>query len=361
LIGFAGGLRRSELVGLPFCPKSNDFGVEPADDNSKSPRMQPIQLWDRGQMKQIDLVCLCDVYDLKTLFAEPFTAHPWINLVQPSEVEDPEAIRHALVFVPGRTAFDPYPNLKLVCSAGAGVDGILANPSLGDGVAVTRSIIRAQAEAIAGFAIWYIVGWQREMWGYAALQAAGEWHCINTTPPTDFPVGILGYGSIGRTLAAALVALGFPVTGYASEKRQDGSVSVVSGATGLAEIARTSRAIVNVLPLTAETEGVLSADFFATMREDSILINLGRGKHLVEEDLVAALDAGRPRVAALDVFDSEPLPPEHPFWRHAKIMVTPHVSGEAAHGEISDWIAEAIAQFERGGTPQGLVSRARGY
>jgi glyoxylate/hydroxypyruvate reductase A len=312
-------------------------------------------------MKQLDLVCLCDVYDLKAFFGEYFAAYPWINLIGPDEVEDPDTVRHALVFSPGKTAFEQYPNLQLACSPGAGVDAILTHPGLKPEVAVTRSVIRAQAHAIAGFAVWYIVGWQRQMWSYAPLQAESVWRCINRTPPTEFPVGILGYGSIGRTLATALVELGFPVSSYASQARRDGKINVVSGASGLAEVARTSRALVNLLPLTEQTKGILSAELFSHMRDDAILINLGRGEHLVENDLVAALDRGRPSMAALDVFAAEPLPREHAFWRHEKIMLTPHIAGEANFREVVDWIAEAIAQFERGETPQGLVDRARGY
>jgi len=309
----------------------------------------------------VDLLCLCDQYDLREMFGSGFAAYPWIRLLKPEEVADPAAIRHVMAFRPGRDAFAPYRNLGIVHGAGAGVDGLLAHPGLPPGISVTRVVNPEQARMMAGFAVWYIVGWHRQMWGYAAQQRAGEWRVINLATPADFPVGILGYGSMGRTLAAALGSLGFPVTALAGTPRQDGGVRVLSGPEGLAEIAGTSRAVVNMLPLTASTRGILSAGLFARMRDDAILIQLGRGGHLVEADLVAALDAGRPAMAAVDVTSVEPAPPDHLFWRHPRIMLTPHVASESDPGDIARWIAEGIRRFERGEAPPGLVDRAKGY
>jgi glyoxylate/hydroxypyruvate reductase A len=314
------------------------------------------------QMKSTDLVCLCEQYDLKELFGAGFVSeHPWINLLRPDEVTDPGAIRHAMAFRPGPEAFDPYPNLALVHCGGAGVDGLLSHPGLRPEIGITRMINPEQARMMASFAVWYIIGWHRRMWDYAAQQAAREWRVINLATPSEFPVGILGYGSMGKALASSLGSLGFPVTAYAGSARRDGAVEVLSGPQGIARIAGTSRAVVNLLPLTAETTGILSAGFFAAMRDDAILIQLGRGAHLVEADLCAALDAGRPAMAAVDVVSSEPLPPGHPFWRHEKIMLTPHAASESEPGAVARWIAGGIRQFEQGEAPQGLVDRQRGY
>ena len=313
-------------------------------------------------MNRIDVVCLCDSYDLKALFADFFSEdHSWVNLLSPDEVTHPESIVHAVAFRPGPRAFDAYPNLRLVSSAGAGVDGLLDNPSLRPEIDVSRLTVVEQAQGMAGFAVWFIVGWHRSMWHYAPAQAKQEWDGIKPAPMEDFPVGILGHGNIGSHLSQTLRALGYPVTAYGRTARIDGEVQVVSGSEGLAEIAKGSRAIVNLLPLTKQTQDILSASFFANMRSDAILIHLGRGPHLVEEDLVKALDQGHLAMAALDVFASEPLPADHPFWRHDKIKVTPHVSGDVEFRAVCAWIAAGIRRFEKGETPEGLVDRERGY
>lgn len=313
-------------------------------------------------MDKIDLVCLCDNYDLKGMFGAGFAArHPLINLIAPDEVTDPTRIRHAFAFAPGPDAFAPYPNLAMVHGAGAGVDALLAHPGLSADMPLRRVVNAEQARMMAGFAAWYVVGWHRRMWDYAQLQSERNWKVVNLSTPSDFPVGILGYGNMGATVARALKAMGFPVTAFAGTAHTDDGVAVLTGPDGLRAIAAQSRAVINLLPLTEATRGILDADFFAAMREDAILIQLGRGEHLVEPDLMAALDRGRPAMAALDVMVTEPLPRDHPFWTHPKIMLTPHVACESDPDRISDWVAEGIRQFERGETPEGLVDREKGY
>jgi glyoxylate/hydroxypyruvate reductase A len=215
---------------------------------------------------------------------------------------------------------------------------------------------------MASFAIWHIVNWQRQMQSYCEQQREANWSIINRTPPSKFPVGILGFGKIGSQLAAPLRMLGYPVTVLATSPRvmEDGTV-VVSGDAGLREVIQNTRAIVNLLPLTEQTEGILSAETFAQMREDAIVINLGRGGHLVEGDLIAALEKGRPAAAALDTFAIEPLPKDHPFWKHDRVFVTPHVAGDADADDVAIFIAEGIQQFETGKAPTGLVDRSAGY
>ncbi|SLN21608.1 Glyoxylate/hydroxypyruvate reductase A [Roseovarius albus] len=314
-------------------------------------------------MDEIEVVCLCQHYDMKEFYGHGFAAKaPWIKLKFPHEVKDPLRIRHALAFSPADQDFAPYGNLELVSSGGAGVDAILSNPSLPADVAVSRIIVPEQAQSMASFAVWHIVNWQRQMQSYPAQQREANWNIINRTPPSNFPVGILGFGKIGSQLAAPLRLLGYPVTVLATSEREieDGTV-VVTGDEGLGEIIQNSRAIVNLLPLTEQTEGILNADTFAQMRDDAIVINLGRGGHLIEDDLLDALEKGRPAAAALDTFATEPLPTDHPFWKHDKVFVTPHVAGDADADDVAVFIAEGIRQFEAGKNPAGLVDRATGY
>ena len=313
-------------------------------------------------MEKTNVVCLCELYNLIEFFGEHFgNDNPWVNLLLPQNIENPDSIKHAIAFSPGPTAFQSYPNLQLVSCVGAGVDALLDNPSLKPEVEVSRVVIAEQAQMIASFALWYIHGWQRQMWEYPLLQTKKSWHAINRTPPSAFPVGILGCGKIGGALAQTLIDLGYPVKAYGTKSRQEGKLTVLSGQQGLEEIAMNSKAIVNILPLTDETCGLLSADFFSKMQEESILIHLGRGAHLVEDDLIQALAKGRPSKAALDVFASEPLPPEHAFWENDCILLTPHVAGDADFRAIAQFVADGISKFENGEKPAGLVNRSRGY
>ncbi len=313
-------------------------------------------------MTPIDVVCLCDTYDLKDFFGSEFArSQPHIRLLRPEEVRDPADIRHAFAFNPGPEAFATYPNLEMVSSGGAGVDGLLLNPSLRPDILVSRMVLAEQADMIAGFALWNIIGWQRGMVQYQAQQADRVWEAFNREGPGAFPVGILGYGQLGGTLARALRGLGYPVRVFGSRARVAEGVEVLAGAQGLAEVLRESRAVVNMLPLTDATTGILNAGTFAQMREDAILIHLGRGGHLVEEDLIAALEAGRPAHAALDVFATEPLPGDHVFWSHDRIAVTPHVAGDPRPAIAVAFAGEGIAAFERGERPRGYVDRDRGY
>ena len=313
-------------------------------------------------MQHIDLVCLCELYDLKEMYQEAFaTTHPWINLLRPNEVKDPSRIRHAFAFSPGRRDFDPYPNLALVSSMGAGVDALLKHPGLRPDVAVSRLIDPEQAQMMAGFALYYVIGFHREMWRYRDFQARGIWQPINRSAPSELPVGILGFGNMARSLADALRQLGYPVRAYASRPGSKDGIEVLAGRDGLLRLAAASRVLVNLLPLTPQTESILSAEVFAEMPEDALLLQLGRGGHLVEEDLLEGLAQGRPAMAALDVFASEPLPADHPFWTHERVMITPHVASDAAPEVMARWVAEGILAFESGKNPQGLVDRARGY
>ncbi|MCK0102746.1 NAD(P)-dependent oxidoreductase [Pseudohalocynthiibacter sp. F2068] len=313
-------------------------------------------------MEALELVCLCDDYDLKDIFGSAFEEHhPWIHLVNPDEVSVPSAIRHAFAFNPGPNAFLPYPNLRLISSAGAGIDALVRHLGVAPDVAISRVKLEEQAEMIAAFAMWHIIGWQRKLLDYPAQQKRKEWKPINRTTPSNFPVGILGYGHMGATLGRRLYDLNYPVTAYASKARNDDGINIVSGTEGLLQIANNSRAVVNLLPLTDATTGILSSEFFSVMRDDAMVINLGRGGHLVEADLVSALEKGHPASAALDTFATEPLPEEHPFWSCDKILITPHVAGDAEQTSVAQFVARGIAQFENGKQPDGIVDRNRGY
>lgn len=309
-----------------------------------------------------DIVCLSEDLDLRAEFAPVFAElAPEARLLSPDAVDRPERVRFAFVHAPAPDAFEPYPALELVCTWGAGVDSVIGHPGLKPGIAVSRMTDRGQAAMMAGFAVWHVVGWHRGMEAYAAQQARHEWREGDWTPNAGFPVAVLGYGRMGQAIGRALAGLGYPVTGWAGRARIEEGVEVTAGRAAFETLLGRARAVVNVLPLTEATRGILDRRAFAAMREDALLIQLGRGAHLVEADLLAALAAGRPARAALDVFETEPLPPDHPFWAHPGIRITPHMASTAAPAAVARGVMRAIRAHESGARPEGHVDLARGY
>ncbi|MEM7499299.1 MAG: glyoxylate/hydroxypyruvate reductase A [Pseudomonadota bacterium] len=308
-----------------------------------------------------DVVCLCTHHDLKALYAEGFARHTDLRLLTPDEVADPSAVEIAIAFNPPPDAFERFHALKLLHSVGAGVDGLLKHPGLLPEMAVVRMVNPEQARMMAGFAVWHVVSWHRRLWEYPALQARRHWEVLDASPASGFPVAVLGWGNMGRACGEALAGLGYPVTAWAGTAREEAGIRILAGEDGLAEALRPARAIVNVLPLTEATRCILDDVTFGYMRPDALLVQLGRGGHLVEPDLIAALDAGRPGMAALDVMETEPLPPESPLWSHPRIRVTPHCASESSPEAVADAVAANIVRWQAGEPMTGLVDRGRGY
>ena len=171
----------------------------------------------------------------------------------------------------------------------------------------------------------------------------------------------MGLGVIGATVARRIAAQGFPVAGWSRSGKTVRGVEVFSGTAGLDPFLARTRVLVNVLPLTPHTRGILDARSFSKMPPGSYVVNIGRGAHVIDADLIAALDSGQLAGAMLDVFEQEPLPMAHPFWRHPKIIVTPHVAAPTLASESEAQVVGNIGRLERGEPPLGLVDRRKGY
>lgn len=271
-------------------------------------------------------------------------------------------VRMALAWHPPADAFDRYPNLQAVSSTGAGVDSILNCRSLHPGVEIVRVVDPAQAQMMAGFVAWHVISHQRRFATFQAQQRAEVWRTIPQRGAASMPVGILGFGAMGQSVAATLALLGFPVMAWSRTARPASeSVRTFHGGEGLAEMLRETEVLVNLLPLTAETIGIIDARVFASMRRGGYLIQVGRGEHMVEADLLPALDSGQLAGAALDVFSTEPLPKAHPFWRHPNIVVTPHDACDASPRAVADTLVAIADALQTGARPPHAVDRARGY
>ncbi len=220
------------------------------------------------------------------------------------------------------------PRLRLIQSVGAGTDHITRDPALPPGVPVHRIVDPDMAAGMNAYVAWAVVHGQRHMAGYLASQRRAAWEESPIVPPRMHRVGIAGLGVLGTSVARALAGIGYAVRGWSRSPKDDlpEGVEAFHGDVARADFLAGCDTLVCLLPLTDATRGVLDAALFAQLPRGARLVNVGRGAHLVEADLLAALDDGRIASAVLDAFVQEPLPPDHPFWHHPRITVTPHVA-----------------------------------
>jgi len=272
-----------------------------------------------------------------------------------------ENVRYALVWKPPWGFLAQFPNLKAILALGAGVDPIPSDPALPKDVPLLRLVDVGFPAQMADYAMYAVLRFQRRMGEIEALQRQARWNQLDPFFTRDFPVGVMGLGVIGSVVAKRVATAGYTVAGWArSPKRLDG-VEVFAGSGTFKKFLSRARVVINALPLTPQTENVLDAAAFASMPRGGYVVNIGRGAHLVDRDLIAALDSGQLDGAMFDVFREEPLPSSHPFWGHPKIIVTPHVAAPTIASEVQAQVIENIRRLERGESPLGLVDRDRGY
>lgn len=299
--------------------------------------------------------------DLREIFAAAFAAEaPEVALLTPEEVADPAEIDFALAWRPPHGELARYPNLQVVCSIAAGVDNILADPELPN-VPVVRMVDPEQAETMAGYVVWNVLWYQRRFDLYLEQQAERTWRRQPQRSAGETAVGVMGLGRMGAVTAQRLAGLGYPVLGWSRTPKRVPGVETLAGPKGLQAVRARSDVLVNLLPLTAETERLFDAAFFAAMKPESYLIQVGRGPHLVEADLMAAVDGGRLTGASLDVFDAEPLPPEHPFWAHPRILVTPHCASDVSRSLVARQTLAAARAAAAGQPVPNAVDKSAGY
>ena len=277
------------------------------------------------------------------------------------EFGDPAAIDYALVWHPEPGLLASLPNLKLIVSLGAGIDHILRDPNLPAGVPILRLVDPHMTEAMCEYVALQVLRLHRQDIDYRLQQTAGEWRELHQKNAAERKVGILGFGTLGQAAGHTLRSLGFPVAGWSRSAKQVPGFATYAGPAGLDAMLATNDILVCLLPMTPETENILDARLFARLPRGAGLVNAGRGRHLVDADLLAALDSGQLSAAVLDVFRDEPLPPEHPFWRHPRIVVTPHVAADTNPPTAAPIIAAAIRNLEAGRPVANLVDPAQGY
>jgi glyoxylate/hydroxypyruvate reductase len=269
----------------------------------------------------------------------------------------------ALVANPPPGALRQARGLRLIQSLWAGVDGLLADPTLPDGVPIARMVDPAMTAAMAETATWAVTALQRDFFTYARQQAQGVWREWPQRRADECPVLLLGLGEMGREVARRLATAGHPVGAWRRSAGADApaGVTVWHGEAGLHEALARHRVVVNLLPLTPDTRGLLDAARLSRLPEGAGLVNLGRGATVVEADLLRALDDGPLGHAVLDVFHVEPLPADHPFWRHPRVTVLPHVAAQTDLRTAARVVADNLVALRDGRPLAHRVDRGRGY
>ena len=311
---------------------------------------------------------------MSILVAADFSADEWaawwpaLQAALPGEVllrERGSTAAHeitiALVANPAVGALQGLPALQLIQSLWAGVDKLLADPSVPTAVPLARMVDPAMNEAMAQTALWAVLGLHRGFFTYAEQQRAQQWRQLAQTRADEVTVAVLGLGQMGRSVAQRLVRNGYSVIGWSTQAKSVEGVVTSAGDAALPQVLAAAGVVINLLPLTAATHGLFNAQRLAHMQRGASLVNLARGAHVVEADLLAALDRGHLHHAVLDVFATEPLPAEHPFWRHAKVTVLPHVAAQTDPRSAALIAAANVRAFRAGAAPANLVDRRRGY
>lgn len=257
------------------------------------------------------------------------------------------------------------PGLKIIFALGAGVDAFLSvekEGKLPETIAIVRLEEAGMGNQMLEFALYAILHFSRDMIALNRAQRKKQWLGASTPkrPPLSTPIGVMGLGKLGGFVAQSLANIGYPVSGYSHSQKHIDGVTCYS-AEALDTFLARSEVLINLLPLTEKTTGILSSTLFDKLPKGAYLVNLARGKHLVETDLLSALDNEQLSGAFLDVFVTEPLPKEHPFWQDDRIIITPHLAAITLQSEAVKQISQNILAYENNQPMTGVVNRTRGY
>lgn len=304
-----------------------------------------------------------------------FDEQAWINGLQQRlpganvrrwQPGDTAPADYALVRSPPPEMLRGRRDLQAVFAIGAGVDDILSQlrqypDMLAAGVPLFRLEDTGMSLQMQEYAVYTVLRWFRRFDDYQLQQQQSRWQHLPTCPRAAFGIGILGAGVLGASVAASLRPWGFPLRCWSRSAKAIAGVASFHGAEQLPAFLAGSRVLINLLPSTPETAGIINRDLLQQLPDGAYVLNLARGAHVVEADLLAALNEGKIKAAALDVFQHEPLTADHPFWSHPRVAITPHNAAVTLPEEAMNYIAGAIRQLETGEEPKGRVDLTRGY
>ncbi len=275
-------------------------------------------------------------------------------------ISKPEQVQFAVAWQHPSNLFEKFPNLKVISSLGAGVDHLLSDDTIPESIKFTRIVAPSLSGQMADYVLTAVLNIMRRTDHYINQQRKSVWKPLESIKKSEVTVGVMGLGEIGSEVAKTLVKNGFPVTGWAKSKKSIQGVKCYSK-DELGTFLTQTNILVCLLPLTPETDGILDLDLFKGLKKPAYLINAARGEHLVEEDLIYALDTDTIHHATLDVFAEEPLPESHPFWGRDKITITPHIASVTDPMESAELILENYKRMLSGMELLHKVDREAGY
>ena len=304
-------------------------------------------------------------------YSEPDRPAPWIEALGAHlpdleirvwpDIGNPDDIEFALVWQPPRGLLAGLPRLQAILSLGAGVEHFLADPDLPRHVPLVRLVDPGLTVGMTEFVVMRVLHYHRLMPEYEAQQCDRVWRLLPQIHPSDRRVGVLGLGELGGAVSRALAGFGLDVAGWSRGAKSIDGIAAHHGEDGLFAVLERSEILVCLLPLTRETEGILDATTLGALPQGAHLINVARGAHVVDEDLLALLDSGHIAGATLDVFRTEPLPDDHPYWTYPQVMVMPHASAWTLPKTAASTVADNIRRHRSGEPMTHVVDLARGY
>jgi glyoxylate/hydroxypyruvate reductase A len=268
---------------------------------------------------------------------------------------------YAVVGKPAPGALAALRELQIVFSVNAGVEALLESGEVPEGIPIVRMVDDGLAEGMLEWVLATTLAWHRNLFAYRDRQLQGAWAPLREVLARNRRVTVLGAGHLGGRVAAALAQIGFDTRVWSRTSKQIPGVESLSGEATLHGAVKEAEILINLLPLTPATEDLLDAPLLAQVAHDAVLINAGRGRHVVDQAVLELLDSGRLRAAVLDVFREEPLPQSHPFWRHPGVYLTPHVAAPTHASTAVAAIAENLRGFESGASLRHVVDLSRGY
>ena len=275
---------------------------------------------------------------------------------------DVNEVEFAVVWKHPRGILKKYPNLKAILSLGAGVDHIISDPDLPEGLPIIRLVDKKLTHEMCLHALHWVLHFHSDQYLYRSQQLKRQWIQQSSIQTEDRTIGIMGLGNIGRSIGELLVTQSFNVIGWgANQKSSLTDIKYYYGQDQLSDFLGRTNILINVLPLTSDTTNIITKKELRLLPKNSFIINIGRGGIINEDDLLTLLSEGHIKAAALDVFTQEPLPENNSLWDHPSVYITPHIAGQSNPNSAGQTISENIHRIQKGELPYPIYSRTNGY
>ena len=275
---------------------------------------------------------------------------------------DVNEVEFAVVWKHPRGILKKYPNLKAILSLGAGVDHIISDPDIPEGLPIIRLVDKKLTHEMCLHALHWVLHFHSDQYLYRSQQLKRQWIQQSSIQTEDRIIGIMGLGNIGRSIGELLVTQSFNVIGWgANQKSSLTDIKYYYGQDQLSDFLGRTNILINVLPLTSDTTNIITKKELSLLPKDSFIINIGRGGIINEDDLLTLLSEGHIKAAALDVFAQEPLPENNSLWDHPSVYITPHIAGQSNPNSAGQTISENIYRIQKRELPYPIYSRTNGY